>query len=248
VNRDRLSAIAHGQHPVAAPLSDSTVDALIARVAARQPRTVLDIGCGSAQWLVRLLERLPRARGVGVDLSAEAVEAAREFAAARGVADRLDLRRQDAASIDEEGFDAVLCVGSTHALGGLPATLTRMYRLGTRGAVALVGDGFWQRAPGPATLEALDAGADDFPSYAGLVDLVEGGGWSPVHVHVSDLQEWDDYEWSWVSTLSRWAREHPQDTDTGDAAAFARQHRDQWLDGYRETLGFAVVLAERLDT
>ena len=247
MNRHRLSAIAHGEHPVAAPLSDQTVDALVARVAARRPQTVLDIGCGSGQWLVRLLEQLPHARGLGVDLSSDAVDAAREFAAARGVADRVDLRCQDATAIGDGRYDALLCVGSAHALGGLPATLSRMHQWGATGAAALVGDGFWQRPPDQATLDGLDARPDEFPSYAGLVALVEAGGWAPVHVHVSDLQEWDDYEWSWVSTLSRWARQHPDDPDAGDAATFAQQHRDQWLDGYRETLGFAVLLAERLE-
>jgi cyclopropane fatty-acyl-phospholipid synthase-like methyltransferase len=247
VNRERLSAIAHGGHPVAAPLSDPVVDALLARVAARRPRTVLDVGCGSAQWLVRLLEQLPDARGVGVDLSSDAVAAAHDFAVARGVADRVDVRRQDAAGLGDERYDAVLCIGSTHALGGLAATLEHAHRWGTSDAVALVGDGFWQRAPDRATLDALDASADEFPSYAGLVALVEAGGWAPTHVHVSTLQEWDDYEWSWVSTLTRWARAHPEDPDAADAATFAQQHRDQWLAGYRETLGFAVVLAERRD-
>lgn len=248
MNRDRLSAIAHREHPVAAPLSDHNVDALIARVANRRPQTVLDIGCGSGQWLVRLLEHVPDARGVGVDLSPDAVDAARALAADRGVADRVELRCQDAAGIGDEHYDALLCVGSAHALGGLRATLASMHRWATSDAVALVGDGFWQRPPDQATLEGLHARPDEFPSYAGLVGLVEAGGWAPMHVHVSDLQEWDDYEWSWVSTLSRWARQHPADPDAGDAAALARQHRDQWLDGYRETLGFAVVLAERLES
>jgi hypothetical protein len=112
------------------------------------------------------------------------------------------------------------------------------------GSVAVVGDGFWQRTPDPSTLTALDATSEEFPSYAGLVHTVETHGWAPVHVHVSSLQEWDDYEWAWVSTLRRWARQNPTDPDAPDGLAFAEQHQRMWLDGYRETLGFAVVLAE----
>ena len=247
MNRDRLSAIAHGYHPVAAPLADTSVDALLDRLAARAPARVLDVGCGSAQWLVRLLERAPRSRGVGVDLSAEAVAAAQTFASERGVSDRIDIRHQDAASVEGGPFDALLCIGSTHALGGLAGTLRALHRWGAPGSVAVVGDGFWQRPPGDATLSALDATADEFPSYAGLVDVVESNGWAPLHVRVSDLQEWDDYEWSWVSTLRRWAREHPGDPDAADAVSFATAHQDQWLNGYREVLGFAVVIAEKME-
>jgi cyclopropane fatty-acyl-phospholipid synthase-like methyltransferase len=244
MNRDRLSAIAHLGHPVAAPLADSSVDALMDVVAAYHPHTVVDVGCGSAQWLVRLLERVPEARGVGIDLSGEALAAGQTLAEERQMSDRIELRRQDAAAADGDRYDAMLCVGSTHALGGFEPTLRTLHSWGGAGSVAVVGDGFWQRAPDAATLTALDASPDEFPSYAGLVRTVEAQGWAPVRVHVSSLQEWDDYEWSWVSTLRRWARDAPGDPDAADGCAFADQHQRMWLDGYRETLGFAVVVAE----
>jgi cyclopropane fatty-acyl-phospholipid synthase-like methyltransferase len=247
MNRDRLSAIAHRRHPVAAPLSDATVDRLLDRVAERQPHTVLDAGCGSAQWLVRLLERTPGATGVGVDLSADAVAAAVAFAAGRGVRDRVEIRQQDAGAVGDDGYDALLCIGSTHAFGGFPQTLRTLHTMASPGAYSLVGDGFWQRAPEQPTLDALEATADEFPSYAELVALVEAAGWAPVHVHVSTDEEWDDYEWSWIASLSEWAREHPEDPDSADAAGFAQRHRDEWLHGYRGTLGFAVVTAEKLE-
>jgi SAM-dependent methyltransferase len=206
---------------------------------------VLDIGCGSAQWLVRLLKRLPRAQGVGVDLSTEVVQAARALAAASGVNKRIDIRQSDASGIGDERYDALLCIGSTHALGGLTPTLQSMHRWAAPRAIAVIGDGFWQRPPDDAALGALDATVAEFPSYAGLVDIVESSGWAPMHIHVSDLHEWDDYEWSWVSNLRRWAQQNPNDPDAADAAALAQEHLDQWLKGYRETLGFAVVIAER---
>jgi cyclopropane fatty-acyl-phospholipid synthase-like methyltransferase len=246
VNRDRLSAIAHGNHPVAAPLSDTAVDDLLRRVAARDPRRVLDIGCGAAQWLVRLLELVPSASGVGVDLSSEATTAAIALAERRGVSDRVEIRCQDASRIGDARYDALLCVGSTHALGGLQATLQALHAHASDGATMLVGDGFWERTPQQAALDSLEATTDEFPSYAALAALVESSGWAPLHIHVSTQAEWDDYEWSWVSTLSGWARRHPDDPDAADARAFAQQHQQQWLAGYRGTLGFATVVAEKI--
>lgn len=248
MNRDRLSAIAHLEHPVAAPLSDASVEALLRRVAARAPGDVLDVGCGSAQWLVRLIELAPSARGVGVDLSADAVAVAQAHAQASGVADRIDIRRQDASAIDDDRYDALLCIGSTHAFGGLRPTLDALHARARPGAWALVGDGFWQSPPQQPALDALDATEDEFPTYAGLVATVEAAGWAPVHVHVSTAAEWDDYEWSWISSLARWARQHPDDPDAADGLAFAREHQEQWLSGYRGTLGFAVITAEKIDS
>jgi SAM-dependent methyltransferase len=243
MNRDRLSALAHAQHPVAAPLSDASVDALVHRVARRRPERVLDVGCGAGCWLVRLLERSSSSRGVGVDRSTEALAAAARHATAAGVADRVEWRCEDASQIGDDRYDALLCVGSTHALGGLGRTLQALRARASDGAVAIVGDGFWEQPPGAAALAALDATADEFPSYAGLVAAVEAAGWAPVHVHASSPVEWDDYEWSWVSSLREWARAHPDDPDAADAKRLAAEHRTQWLDGYRGTLGFAVITA-----
>jgi ubiquinone/menaquinone biosynthesis C-methylase UbiE len=245
VNRERLSAIAHTTHPVAAPLSDAGVREVIDRVVSHQPQSVLDIGCGSGQWLVELLQRLPNTRGVGVDVSAVALQHAEALAASTGVADQLTLHQAPAQTLDDAKFDALLCIGSTHALGGLAGTLTEMHRWAASRAVVVVGDGFWERPPSDAALTALDCTADEFPSYADFVDAVAAAGWDPVHVRTSRADEWDDYEWSWVSDLAKWAAAHPDDHDAADAVSWARQHRDQWLRGYRGTLGFAVVTATR---
>jgi release factor glutamine methyltransferase len=59
---------------------------------------VLDLGTGSGCILVSVLAECPGASGVGVDISAAALEVARDNAAALGVADR--------ASFIEGGWDA----------------------------------------------------------------------------------------------------------------------------------------------
>ena len=247
MNRDRLSAIAHRHHPVASPLSDVTVESLLQRVAARDPRRVLDVGCGSAQWLVRVLELVPAATGVGVDLSTDATTAALAHAESRNVSDRIEIRCQDAGQLGEERYDALVCIGSTHALGGLQATLQALHTRALDGATLLLGDGFWEQPPQQAALDSLGATSDEFPSYAELAALIESAGWAPLHIHVSTPAEWDDYEWSWISTLAGWARRHPDDPDAADAAEFARTHEEQWLNGYRGTLGFATVVAEKIN-
>ena len=50
---------------------------LVARVAAQDPRLVVDLGCGNGPLTLGLAQRWPRARVVGVDSSAAMLEAAR---------------------------------------------------------------------------------------------------------------------------------------------------------------------------
>lgn len=69
---------------------------------------ILDLGTGSGCILLALLAELPRAWGVGVDLSMHALEIARQNAAALGLADRADFVRGDWANGLHGRFDVVI--------------------------------------------------------------------------------------------------------------------------------------------
>jgi release factor glutamine methyltransferase len=71
------------------PESETLVEAALSFVADRaRPLALLDLGTGTGCLLLALLAELPRAWGVGVDVSASALELARANAAALGLADR----------------------------------------------------------------------------------------------------------------------------------------------------------------
>ncbi|WP_244629266.1 SAM-dependent methyltransferase [Clavibacter capsici] len=85
---------------------------------------MLDLGCGDGSWLLRALRREPSLRAVGVDHSDAGFDRVRAQAAREGLADRLELVRADARSwTSPEEFDVVLCIGASHAFGGLEPTL-----------------------------------------------------------------------------------------------------------------------------
>ncbi|QYC39368.1 hypothetical protein Nocox_08720 [Nonomuraea coxensis DSM 45129] len=95
-------------------------------------------------------------------------------------------------------------------------------------------------SPSPELVAEIGA----FPDLAGTLAAAESGGWLTVHAHVSDRAEWDDYEFSWTGSLARWAAEHPG-PDGDEALRAAREHRDTWLNGYRDLLGFVTLLLRR---
>ncbi|UED84529.1 SAM-dependent methyltransferase [Streptomyces profundus] len=239
--------ITHANHPIAAPLADERVDVLLDRALAHRPRggRLLDLGCGQAAWPLRALATRPEATAVGVDLDQGGLDWAAAEAERTGVADRLRLVRGDAAAFAEGTFDAVLCVGATHAFGGLSATLEAARPLLAADGRLVVGEGFWERAPDRAALDELDASPDDYADLAGTVRLATDAGWVPVHGHVSTLAEWDDYEWNWTGSLASWALDHPDHPHAPEAATTAASHRDGWLTAYRSTLGFLTLILRR---
>ena len=240
MDRALISAIAHRWHPIAAPVSEENLRRLVRRLDLPDGGRVLDLGCGSGEWLSAALEEFPTAEGVGVDTSTPALEEARKSAERRELTGRVTFEQADAAGWEGEGFAAVLCVGATHAFGGLDKTLAAARTHLAPGGRVLLGDGFWETPPTQAALDGLEAEPGDFPELAALVEDVQRFGYEPGFGHVSTAEEWDDYEWSWTGSLATWAL--TEAADRAGALEAARTHRRQWLAGYRGQLGFVTLV------
>ncbi|MFD5516308.1 SAM-dependent methyltransferase [Streptomyces sp. NPDC127066] len=245
MDRQRISAIAHTDHPIAAPLGDDSVHTLLDRALPGGNPRLLDLGCGTGTWLMRAQSVRPHLRAEGVDNASETIAAAKRTVTEAGLGDRISFHHQDATEFTSPHlYDLVLSIGATHVFGGLLPTLEAAGRHLAPGGSILIGECFWEREPDQPT---LDSGftTEDYEDLATTVDHVMADGWTPVYGHVSTLQEWDDYEWSWTGTLSRWALDHPEHPDNGEALKAAAEHRDAWLHGYRGTLGFVTLLLRR---
>ena len=240
MDRALASAIAHRWHPVAAPVCDANLRRLLTRLGPVD--RVLDLGCGFGEWLFAALEAAPGATGVGVDTSRPALDEARRRAGQRGLTDRVAFEEAEAASYDGGRFGAVLCVGATHAFGGLPGTLDSVRGHLAPGGRVLLGEGFWDGDPSPQAMSALGAAPGELPDLSGLVETARAAGWEPGYGHISSAEEWDDYEWSWTGSLTDWALTEAGETDRASALQIACTHREEWLAGYRGQLGFVTVV------
>ena len=244
MDRNALSDLAHAEHPVAAPLSDETVDRLL-RLALDGQRSVLDLGCGDGTWLLRALGHDRHLRAVGVDVSGVGFDRVRARAEQAGLAAGLELHQADARDwTSPEAFDVVMSIGATHAFGGLLPTLSAASQHLRPGGRLLIGECFWERSPSDDALRLLGASPQDYDELADTVNAVATAGWVPMQGHVSSLQEWDAYEWSWTGSLARWAMEHADDPAAPEVGRVATEHRRAWLEGYRGTLGFVTLLLE----
>jgi SAM-dependent methyltransferase len=242
VDRALASAIAHRWHPIAAPVSDATLRTLVERLDLPAGGRLLDLGCGFGEWLLAALAAAPGAVGVGLDTSAPALAEARARAAARQLTDRVTFEQADAAGWQGKGFDAALCIGATHAFGGLGPTLDAVRTYLRPGGRVLLGEGYWEGTPSQKALDALGAEPGELPDIAGLVAEALRHGFEPGYGHLSTAAEWDHYEWSWTGSLTDWALSEEAGLDRAAALELAREHRRQFLDGYRGELGFATLV------
>ncbi|MEU3505342.1 class I SAM-dependent methyltransferase [Streptomyces hundungensis] len=239
MNREQISRLAHANHPIAAPLHDTSVRHLLDSAVPRGDARVLDLGCGGGEWLLRTLAAYPELCAAGVDVSRSALDHARKAARAIGVHERLTLHRQEAELFAAAAeFDLVISVGATHAFGGLAPTLAAARDHLAPGGRVLVGEGFWADRPSADAVEML-GDLSDLPT---TLDLVATDGWTPVQAHISTREELDDYEWSWTGSLASWALDHPNDPDAAQALAAAAEHRTEWLRGYRDSFGFVCLV------
>jgi 16S rRNA (guanine1207-N2)-methyltransferase len=91
---------------------DTGTRALLAQLGRMIPdaRTALDLGCGTGVLAVALARSRPDLTVLASDQSASAVASATATAAANGAADRVEVRRDDAAAtVPDRSVDLVVC-------------------------------------------------------------------------------------------------------------------------------------------
>lgn len=219
------------------PLSGARADGLATALARRSPATVLDLGCGWAELLLRVLAAAPDARGVGIDSDERLISRGRRSAAERGLAERAELRAHDAAE-PVAAADAVLCIGSDHVFGTQDDALAALWRLVRPGGVLLFGTGYWQRPPTAQEAAGLGATPDELPDLATLVDMTTSAGFRVLDLQTANEDEWNAFESGYLADFEEALMTDPS---ADDLRTRADEHRQGWLRGYRGVLGFAYL-------
>ncbi|MEV0649741.1 class I SAM-dependent methyltransferase [Phytomonospora sp. NPDC050363] len=231
------------------PLSDARAARMVARLGARVPATVLDLGCGWGELMLDVLAAVPGARGTGVDVTAEDLERGRRNAGDRGLAGSVEFVEGSAADHTGEPADLVLCLGSSHALSDeqpphhTAAALRRLRELVAPGGRVLLGESFWERTPTPAELDAMwpDASVAEFGDLAGLVRLALDAGFRVEWVETATFGEWEEFESAYLADKEVWLAANAGHPEAERIRGEVDGHRRSFLGGYRRVLGQAYL-------
>ncbi|MFG3496366.1 methyltransferase domain-containing protein [Streptomyces sp. NPDC047928] len=237
------------------PMSQARAARMVERLAATDPATVLDIGCGWGEFMLRVLEAVPGAVGTGIDINTEDLARGRELATARGLAERAEFVAESALGTTRGPADVVLCMGSSQALcdpdgpHDPPAALRELRRLVAPGGRVLLGEGFWQRTPTPGELAAMWPGANagDHPHLGALVDLAIDAGFRPAWTETAGEDEWEEFESGYRHDVELWLARNPGHPLAAETRERVDRQRGSWLNGYRGVLGMAYLTLVPVD-
>ena len=183
--------------PFDAPLSEERAAALIEELAIAPGGHIVDLGCGWAELLLRIVEAHPGTTGTGVDLDQGALNRGIREASFRGLHERVELIESDATQFEDRA-DVVLCVGAAEHLGRASRALHLVAEILEPGGVALFGDRIWN-APAGAVARA---GLGELPVLDGLLALARAAGFRILSYDVSSPTEWTAYADAWRAVLT----------------------------------------------
>ena len=239
----RVSAAAHDALPHANPLSVDQVEALIRSLAAPQPRTALDIGCGPGSLAIALAALSPTAV-TAIDNNVDFLARGRQSARARPLLGSVSFEHRDAAHLGEQEFDAVLCVGSSQAFGSTLQALRRCASLLHRGGTLLFADLVWSAPPDDSLLSFLGVERSVYWDEHAERDAFDSAGLSLIEVTRASTDSWNSYEARIHRGRLEFAATLPQ--DDGEQA---RARAVAWAEAYRTygqyCLGFNAYLARQ---
>lgn len=233
------------------PLSNESSAELVTFLSRYARGSVVDVGCGWAELLMRVLEANEAVHGVGIDLSAADFEHAKNMAEKRGIGGRLEMICGDVKDRLPESTQGAICIGASQIWGppaeaNMPldysAALAALRKLVSRGAPVVYGEAIWSKVPTDSAVAPLAGRMDEFVFLPQLIELAGEHGFAVVRVHEASLDEWDRFESGHLAKYAHWLAEHPTEhPEVAEVQALARRQQDAYFRGYRGILGMAYL-------
>jgi len=245
MDRNKFSHIGHAHHTFYNPISESKVERILNLVKLNPLDKVVDIGSGKCEILIRLIEKY-NIVGTGIELYEGFIKEAQQNAAGRIRGESLILINKDAkkavSDIDDSQYNMGICIGSTHALGGLEATIKELKKCVRNGGYIAIGEGYWKVKPSCEYLNALDSDESEFNSHYGNIKMAEELGLISLWSIAASEDDWDEYECLYSMSIENYCYDNPKDEDYQEMLDKIREWRKTYFSMGRDTLGFGLYL------
>jgi cyclopropane fatty-acyl-phospholipid synthase-like methyltransferase len=243
-----FSAIAHEGLAFMNPLAEEDVEEMIEALELEPGAHVLDLGCGKAEVLIRIVERYPDVRATGLDRSTAVLAEARRQAEERVPEARVALLEQDVREYAPEpgSFDVVVSTGGISFRGGVGGSLAVLSGFVAPGGKLLFGEGYWREEPNAEYLVALGAAREELKDYEGTIEAAQDVGLELKRAVTTSVEDWDAYEDAWAHNGERYAEAHEGEEGVDELREWIAAGRERYRElGGRDVLGFALFLFER---
>ena len=134
------------------PLSSEKANRLIRLLNPNPGSRILDVGCGTGEFLVRVAEKY-HVTCEGIDINYQSIENARQRVKERNLYGSVKFSETDIKNLEDESsqFDCGVCLASTHAFAtgepAYPEALKWFSKSVKSGGKVLIGESFWGRDP-----------------------------------------------------------------------------------------------------
>jgi cyclopropane fatty-acyl-phospholipid synthase-like methyltransferase len=228
------------------PLSVEHATLLLDRMDIRPGGSVLDLGCGWGELLLRAVAAGAMAdsegnTGLGIDKNPALLERGRALAVQRGLEGRVAFECT-AAETSGHAADRTICIGAAHAWGGAARALSRLAQSVGPGGRLLFGEGCWEQPPSREASKLFGSGVLALPA---LIDRAIASGWHVLHMSTADQREWDEFESSWRAGRQEWLAANPDDDRAQAIQSECNAQLREYINVYRGVLGFCYLVLTR---
>ncbi len=239
----RFHEIAETYHRILNPFTEEQLMLLGSICRMHSGMRQLDLACGKAEMLCRWGQKYG-IRGVGVDISAVFLDAAKQRAAELGVSEQFTFILGDAGKYPQatHDFDIVSCIGATWIGNGLLGTLELMKPALKPGGLLLVGEPYWNESPSELACQALGFSKDDYTSLDGMLTRFESAGLQLVEMVLANHDGWDRYEAPQWMAIDDFLRANPNDPDAPALSEWNNNNRRTYLQYGRRYFGWGVFV------
>ena len=236
--------IIHQYHTVMNPVDSAKLDHLLDMLNLQQNSSVVDVGCGKGEMLIRLVEKY-QVKGVGIDKSPYCVKHAEALKRERVPNSDVEFLLMDGADYkgDEKHLvDLAMCIGASWIYGDYKGTIKALLKMTRQSGLVMIGEPFWRKEPPEEYLTHEGWSKSLFDTNAGNITTAEKHGLRPLYSLVSSEQDWDVYEGLHWYAADQYTISNPRDPDLNDLSARVSEGRETYLKWERQYLGWAIYL------